>query len=129
MLYKLQEAEIAAINASDQKVRAIPDIAVQSVVQSDSEFFSSACKQVFGGKDAGLQLHLATGVNERSCYRYAAGEREVPVLVLRSLLHSEQGEPFLAALMHGCTAPWWNEFHRHARIGAAVVYITKRENE
>src|SRR5690348_7574261 len=74
--------------------------------QTGNEFFASVCKTIFG-KDAGYALHLATGVPERSCYRYASGEREIPVLVLRSILHSDRGEPFFNAFMDGCTAQWW----------------------
>lgn len=87
--------------------------------QTGSEFFAKVCKEILG-KDAGLHLHYATGVPERSCYRYASGEREVPVLVLRALLHSEQGAPFLQALMHGCTAPWWLAFERERKLAAAA---------
>ena len=87
--------------------------------QTGSEFFASACKTIFG-KDAGLALSLATGVPERSCYRYASGEREVPVMVLRAILHSRQGEPFLAALMDGCSAAWWAELQLHRRMGRAA---------
>lgn len=87
--------------------------------QTGSEFFSSVCKTVFG-KDAGLALSLATNVPERSCYRYANGDREVPVLVLRAILHSEQGEPFLAALFDGCTAEWWLALQRKIYNGQKV---------
>lgn len=100
--------------------------AIYSAAQSDadsaqtgSEFFASVCSTIFG-KDAGLALHLATGVPERSCYRYASGDRDVPVLVLRAVLHSDQGEPFLLALMDGCTAQWWIEFQKHERMGRAA---------
>jgi len=87
--------------------------------QTGSEFFASVCKTIFG-KDAGLALSLATGVPERSCYRYASGDRDVPVLVLRAILHSNDGEPFFRALMDGCTAPWWIEFQKHERMGRAA---------
>jgi hypothetical protein len=87
--------------------------------QTGSEFFASVCKTIFG-KDAGLALSLATGVPERSCYRYASGDRDVPVLVLRAILHSDQGEPFARALMDGCTADWWIEFQKHERMGRAA---------
>ncbi len=87
--------------------------------QTGSEFFANVCSTIYG-KDAGLALHLATGVPERSCYRYAGGEREVPVLVLRAIIHSDQGEPFFRAFMEGCAASWWIEFQRHRRMGAAA---------
>jgi hypothetical protein len=87
--------------------------------QTGSEFFASVCKTIFG-KDAGLALSMATGVPERSCYRYASGDREVPVLMLRALLHSDQGEPFHAALMDGCKAEWWLERQKHERMGRAA---------
>lgn len=88
-------------------------------------WFSEAAQDVYG-KDAGLGLHHATGVPERSCYRYASGERALPSEVLRLLVHSDQGEPFFRAFMHGCTAPWWLEFQHHAAVGAKVVEITKQ---
>jgi len=97
----------------------------ENPAQTGSEFFAGVCKTIFG-KDAGLALHYATGVPERSCYRYASGERDVPILVFRSLLHSEQGEPFFRALMEGCTAKWWLEFERAQHVGAQVLEITKR---
>jgi len=88
--------------------------------QTGSEFFSNACRTIFG-KDAGLHLHYATGVPERSCYRYASGEREVPVLVLRAILHSEQGAPFLAALMDECPAQWWLRFQYEREVGQGAL--------
>jgi hypothetical protein len=111
MLQRVSEATEVAISSTDQ--------AGAISAQTGSEFFASVCKAVFG-KDAGLHLHYATGVPERSCYRYASGQREVPVLMLRAILHSDQGAPFMAALMDGCTAPWWLEFQRHRRMGAAA---------
>lgn len=108
---------------------AATNLAVQSdgiSAQTGSEFFASVCKTIFG-KDAGLHLHYATGVPERSCYRYASGEREVPVLMLRAILHSDQGEPFLAALMDGCAAQWWVDRQHAAFVGSQVLEITKRE--
>ena len=93
--------------------------------RTGSEFFASVCSTIYG-KDAGLALSLATGVPERSCYRYANGDRDVPVLVLRAVLHSDHGEPFLLALMDGCRAEWWLEYRRAADVGRKVLEITKR---
>jgi hypothetical protein len=90
-------------------------------VQSDSEnesWFSEIAKTILG-KDAGFQLHLITGLPERSCYRYASGERSPPGYFLRILLHSEQGEPFLRAIMGGCRASWWVDLNVKKRCADA----------
>ena len=99
-------------------------IALTSGSDPDAWFYEAARDLL--GKDAGLHLHYATGVPERSCYRYASGEREVPVLMLRAILHSDQGAPFLAALMHGCAAQWWIEFQNDADVGRDVIAIVNR---
>lgn len=107
----LPAAAGAAIIPTVQTVSQESNTGDEISAQTGSEFFASVCKAIFG-KDAGLALSMATGVPERSCYRYAAGDRDVPVLVLRAVLHSEQGEPFHTALMEGCTATWWLELQR-----------------
>lgn len=115
----LSEPLAASIKATAHPVSTSSDIPAQTDGQSDSEWFSRACAAILG-KDAGLALHLLTDVPERSCYRYASGERELPSLVLRAILHSEQGGPFLAAFMAECKAAWWIELQTHTRMGAAA---------
>jgi hypothetical protein len=65
-------------------------------------------------KDAGFVLHVLTGFEERTCYRYAAGDRKPPGYFVRALLRSEQGSTWLAALMDGCEAQWWRDLSRAA---------------
>ena len=59
--------------------------------------------------NAGLVLHIITGLDERTCYRYASGDSKPSEHFLRKLFHSEQGEPFLRAFMDGCAARWWRD--------------------
>lgn len=75
---------------------------------SDRDWFVEMARSLLG-KDAGLALHLITGFEERTCYRYTAGDTKPPAYVLRALLRSEQGQPFLHAIMDGCEARWWTD--------------------
>lgn len=78
--------------------------------QSDSEdcgWFAELARPLLAGADAGFALHILTGFHERTCYRYAAGDRKPPAYFLRALLHSDQGATWLSAIMDGCEAPWW----------------------
>lgn len=68
----------------------------------------------------GTALHYITGYDERLCQRYAAGHVKPSAYFLRALFRSDQGEPFFLAVMHGCEAPWWIEFQKHQRMGAAA---------
>lgn len=72
------------------------------------------------GSDPGLALHVLTGISASSGYRYANGHREVPGNIVRLLLRGPQGRQWHAALMEGCDEPWWIEFQRHERMGAAA---------
>lgn len=109
-----------AINSTVQTDRHLPDTSDQPDAQSGSDWFPQAAKVILG-KDAGLHLHYLTGYPERSCYRYASGERAPPENFLRKLFHSSQGEPFHAAFMHGCGAQWWLDVQRQRRVGAAAL--------
>lgn len=80
----------------------------QATDQTDSNWFAPVCKALLP-KDAGFALHVVTGVEERSCYRYAAGDRKPSGDFIRALLRSEQGATWLAAIMDGSTAEWWRE--------------------
>lgn len=84
---------------------------VQTGGQSDSESFGPIARAILG-KDAGLHLAHITGFPERSCYRYASGERAPPFEFMLALFHSEHGEPFFRAFMEGCAARWWSEHQR-----------------
>lgn len=69
-------------------------------------------------KDAGLFLHCITGFEERTCYRYASGERKPPAFFLLALLRSEHGGPILSYLMQDCSAPWWRELQNARELCA-----------
>lgn len=73
----------------------------------------------------GTQLHYITGYDERLCQRYAAGHVKPSAFFLRKLLRSEQGAPFLNALMDGCDAQWWLDAQRERRVGAAAIAADK----
>lgn len=88
-------------------------------VQADSSWFSDVCRQLVR-KDAGLALHLLTGFEERTCYRYAANDRKPPGYFIRALLRSAQGEMWLAALMDGSDATWWKELQKARRIAEVM---------
>ena len=85
-------ATIAADRSSDQMV--------------SEQWFSTICRELLP-KDAGFALHVITGFEERTCYRYAAGDRKPPAFFLRSLLRSEQGRTWLNAVMDASNAQWW----------------------
>jgi hypothetical protein len=87
-------ATIATVRPSDQMV--------------SEQWFPAICRELWP-KDAGFALHVITGFEERTCYRYAAGDRKPPAFFLRSLLRSEQGRPWLNAVMDGSTAQWWRD--------------------
>jgi hypothetical protein len=74
------------------------------------EWFCPAAITILG-KQAGLQLHLLTGYPLSSCGYYLARDsdkrRPAPDHLVRKLIHSEQGEPWHRAYMHGCKAQWW----------------------
>lgn len=92
-----------ASNAADNYVGKSVSEARKSV--SDEDWFAEAAKNLHS--KPGLELHLLTDVDERSCHRYAAGAVKPSAYLLRALLRSPQGERWLNALMDGCEAPWW----------------------
>lgn len=90
--------------------------------QTDSDvdpWFKNASRTLLGS-DPGLALHITTGVPERTCYRYAGGERPPTAHIIRSLLQSESGWPWLCALMEGSSPEWWRDLQR-ARHNAAIL--------
>lgn len=74
----------------------------------EGEWFSNACKHLLPTK-AGTALFYTTGVDERSCQRYAAGDVKPPAFFLRALLRSPQGWTWLCAVMDGSDEEWWRE--------------------
>lgn len=89
-------------------------------------WFSETCIEQWGD-NAPADLKFWTGYPERSCYRYTSGDRAAPLDVFRKIVRSDQGEPFLRALMDGCQSEWWLEFQHAAEVGAKVLEITKRD--
>lgn len=112
-----------------------PPSTLASGSDDDDWFYDSA--QHLLGKDAGLHLHYITGEPQSTCYAYVARDsekrRKISSYFLRKLLHSEQGEPWLCALMHGCRAAWWlNREHiiqRERRLDALARDILSRVSE
>lgn len=114
------ELQVASARAISRPVQA--DSGKSITVQADSEdhsWFSIPARDLLGS-DPGLALHVLTGISESSGYRYASGERGVPGYVIRQLLHGQQGGQWLAAIMHGCSAPWWSDLQKHQRMGSAA---------
>ena len=102
-----------------------------AVCDSDgSDWFGSIARNILG-KDAGFHLSRVTGFPEGSCYKYVTknriARRKAPAYLLRALLRSEQGEPFLRAIMDGSEAKWWRDFQQAASVGSKVLEFTKSE--
>lgn len=92
--------------------------------QTDSDgngWFVDVARPLLAGTDAGLSLHLLTGFEERTCYRYAAGDRKPPGWFIVSLLRSEQGATWLAAFMDKSEARWWVRHLKAERIYNALA--------
>lgn len=89
---------------------------------ASDEWFADICR-VLLPKDAGLALHVTTGFEERTCYRYAAGDRKPPAYFLRALLRTDQGWQWLAAIMDGSDAEWWRELQRARKIAEAIATV------
>lgn len=92
--------------ASNADGKSDAEIAIDD--KSDGDWFSDACKHLLPAK-AGTALHFATGFDERSCQRYAAGHTAPPAYFLRALLRSPQGWTWLCAIMDGSDEEWWRE--------------------
>lgn len=101
------------------------DKSVGRCVAESEDWFSDACRTLYDGK-AGTALHFATGFDERSCQRYAAGTVKPPAYFLRSLLRGQQGWTWLNAAMEGSDAQWWREL-RGARKLLEQYKIEVRE--
>lgn len=97
----------------------------------DDDWFYGAAVTVFGSKDTGQHLHLATGWPRTSCYAFVARDpeqrRKVPSEFLRVLFRSPHGAPFHRAFMHGCTARWFLDQQRCADIGGNVLALVERK--
>lgn len=109
-------------------VRAVPIPTPTVQTDSNENAWFSIPAQALLGSDPGLALHIITHktISESSGYRYASGERSMPLNVFRAMLHDPQGGPWLAVLMDGCTAPWWLAMQRDIKL-AAVAQRFKAE--
>jgi hypothetical protein len=94
-----------------------------SVVDDGSWFETATC--VLYPIKPGTALHYITGVDERSCQRYAAGTVKPPAYFLRTLLRTDQGKQWLAAVMDGCDQQWWRDHQRAERIVLAEDQIDR----
>lgn len=108
-----------------KSVSQLPDKSVGSDVgdKSDADWFSQMCQSLCAnseGEKAWIPLYFLTGVDERTCQRYAAGHVKPPSYFLRTLLRSEQGWQFLVFLMDDSKAEWWADVVRARRIAEAV---------
>lgn len=92
--------------------------AITSGLDSDnSDWFGSLARPLLG-KEPGVALHYMVGDDFpiSTCSKYVAktesSRRQPPGYLIRALLRSDQGEPFLRAIMDGSTAKWWIEFQQ-----------------
>lgn len=92
--------------------------------QADSrcnQWFADVAQSLLKGVDCGFALSLLTGVNDRSCYRYAAGKRPPTGWLIRQLLRSDQGDIWLHGIMDGSNAIWWVRHQKAERIYSALA--------
>ena len=94
------------------------DVSLCDTVDSDGNWFLAAAKTLYPVK-AGTALHYLTGFDERTCYRYAAGDSKPPAYFLRALLRGDHGEQWLNATMASCNSQWWLE------LGAAREFLSQ----
>src|SRR5262249_19237495 len=98
------ETSLAArLRATSEADRA--DSGRKTAVQLVSEYagwFAELARPLLAGGDRGHLLHVLTDVHERSCHRYASGERGPTGWLVRQLLWSPQGRTWLNAIMEGC---------------------------
>lgn len=95
----------------------------QMVSDADDRWFVDVVQTLLP-KDAGLALHLSTGFEERSCYRYASGDRKPPGYFIRSLLRTDDGWQWLSGFMEGSDAQWWLDLQLARDI---VTLLEKRK--
>ena len=91
---------------------------------SEENWFADMCRELLA--KPGLELHLLTGIDERSCHRYACGEVKPSGGLIRALLRSARGEAFVEYLMQDAADDWWRKYHR--RIRAAKAFEREMES-
>lgn len=116
--------QIAAINGADRNVSE-RDVDDRFVIDVGPQWFPNAARLLLAPKP-GLVLHLQTDCGERNGHRYASGEVVVPSPIVRHLIRSANGRPWLGALMDGSDALWWKDFQRAERIAAQIDSLDLR---
>ena len=105
------------------------ELSIASASGSEPDDWFGELARPLLGKEPGVALHYITGFSASTCAKYVAkteaSRRQPPGYFIRALVRSDQGEPFLSAIMDGCE--WWSKLQHYARIGRAVSEITKRE--
>ena len=95
-----------------------------STDRADSEphpYFRNAVQRLLGtGTDAGFQLHVLTDFHERSCYRYASGERDPTGYFIFTTLNDPNGGAWLDAMLAENPPEWWIELQRDRAYAAKV---------
>lgn len=113
----LSRTAVVAISRDGKSAAGISDDGKSAV--EDENWFADAARSLLPAK-AGTALHYTTGVDERLCQRYAAGHTRPPGYFIRSLLRSEGGWQWLAALMDGAEPQWWADIQR-ARLDSELL--------
>lgn len=107
----------------------VPETGANPGSGSDDWFYEVAVA-VFGRKDTGHLLHLATGWPRTSCYAFVARDpeqrRKLPEEFLRILFRSDHGAPFHDAFMSGGTSKWWSDHQRAHDVGRDVIARVER---
>lgn len=116
-------ARLSRKPAPENGTRSIPEAGANPGNGTDDWFYRCAVT-VFGAKETGQLLHLATGWPRASCYAFVARDplqrRKPNPEFLRVLFQSAHGEPFHNAFMHGSTAPWWLNQQRQLRNASKI---------
>jgi hypothetical protein len=110
---------------------AVPETGPNPGCGTDDWFYPVAVA-VFGTKETGQLLHLATGWPRTSCYAFVArdpDQRRKPAPdFLRILFRSEHGRPFFLAFMDGSDAAWWRDHQRSIRLADVAARFADEIN-
>jgi hypothetical protein len=97
---------------NDAHVIVQPDIKTVQIGHSDDQLDNDLGSRWFADAMRALginaeMLHVLTGAELRSCYRYVSDERKPPAYIVIKLITSEVGPQFMAYI--AAAAPWWRE--------------------
>lgn len=114
-------SESAASKSTGGNVRHLPDRGTSEPATDrvDRDWFVKLVKDLYP-KDAGFALHVLTGFEERTCYRYASGETKPSGYFLRALLRTDHGWQVLAHAMDGVDLVWWRDVKRGRAYANAI---------